>query len=85
LCDDIDHSIQHAGIVISRVGRPATFREKTVETLRTQFGQLVLSAVLKERASVSESASLQKSIFQLNDRDASDEFTALSKELYRRL
>jgi chromosome partitioning protein len=77
--------LQHAGIVISRVGRPAAFREKTVASLRAQFGPLVLDAVLKERASVAESASVQKSIFQMNDRDAIEEFSAMSNELLARL
>jgi chromosome partitioning protein len=85
LCDDLDHSLTQAGIVISRVGRPAAFREKTVASVREQFGKLVLDAELKERSSVSESASVQKSIFQMNDRVAIEEFTAMSRELLSRL
>jgi len=85
LCDDLDHSLTHAGIVISRVGRPAAFREKTVASVRAQFGVLVLDGELKERASVAEAASLQKSIFQTNDQNAIEEFTAMSKELLVRL
>jgi chromosome partitioning protein len=85
LCDDLDHSLKHGGIVFSRVGRPALFRERTVASVRTQFGKLVLDAELKERASVSESASQQKSIFQMSDRAAIDEFAAMSKELMARL
>jgi chromosome partitioning protein len=85
LCNDLDHSLNHAGIVISRVGRPAAFREKTAATVRAQFGPLVLDAELKERASVAESASLQKSIFQTNDQNAIEEFRAMSQELLTRL
>ena len=63
LSEDIDHTLIHAGIIMSRVGRPAAFREKTVDTVRAQFPNLVLNTELKERASVAESASLQKSIY----------------------
>ncbi len=85
LCDDLDHSLIQAGIIISRVGRPAIFREKTVASVRAQFGKLVFNGELKERASVAEAASLQKSIFQTTDRDAIAEFGAMSKELMSRL
>lgn len=85
LCDDLDHTLQHAGIIISRVGRPAAFREKTVASVRAQFGSLVLDAELKERSSVSESASVQKSIYDMADRTAIDEFRAMSKELLAKL
>jgi len=85
LCDDLDHSLIQAGIIISRVGRPAIFREKTVASVRAQFGKLVFSAELKERASVAEAASLQRSVFQTSDREAILEFGAMSKELLSRL
>jgi len=85
LCDDLDYSLIHAGIVISRVGRPAAFREKTVASVRAQFGKTVLDSELKERASVGESASLQRSIFQSTDQTAIQEFSAMSKELLARL
>jgi len=85
LSEDIDHSISHAGIVMSRVGRPASFREKTVASVRAQFGSLVLNTELKERASVAESASVQKSIYQMQDQLAINEFTAMSQELLSRL
>lgn len=85
LCEDIDHSLQHAGIVLSRVGRPAYFRETTIASVRAQFGSLVLGPELKERAAVAESASKQKSIYQMNDSLATGEFRAMSQELLSRL
>lgn len=85
LCEDIDHSLQHAGIVMSRVGRPAYFRENIAAAVRAQFGPLVLGPELKERAAVAESASKQKSIYEMNDQPAIIEFRAMSKELLSRL
>jgi chromosome partitioning protein len=85
LCDDIDHSLIHAGIVISRVGRPALFRERTVAAVRQQFGSLVLASELRERASIAESASLQRSVFETGDQSAIREFTAMGQELFARL
>ena len=37
-----ENSIESAGIVISRVGRPARHREETEESIRSEFGDLVL-------------------------------------------
>jgi cellulose biosynthesis protein BcsQ len=53
--------------------------------LRTQFGKLVLKAELRERVAVPESVSLQKPIFEMGDEQASQEFTAMSQELLKRI
>ena len=39
LCENIDHKIANAGIIISRVGRKAAYRENLLANLRTRFGE----------------------------------------------
>jgi chromosome partitioning protein len=85
LAEDLDHPIDFAGIVISRVGRPAFFRSQTVSALRKTFGSQVLKAEIKERAVVGEAAAKQTPIYDMGDRGAADEFTAMSQEVVRRL
>jgi len=85
LCDNLDHKIANAGIIVSRVGRKATYRENLVANLRTRFGKLVLSTELRERVAVPESVSLQKPIFEMGDEQASQEFSAMSQELLKRI
>lgn len=85
LTDDLDHNIKLCGIVISRVGRPASFREQTVTALRQTFGTDVLNSELKERTSVSEATAKHKPIYDLTDNSASQEFRSMSKEILSRL
>jgi chromosome partitioning protein len=85
LAEDLDHSIELAGIVISRVGRPAFFRSQTVAALRKTFGAQVLAAEIKERTAVSEAAAKHKPIYEMNDRDAVEEFNAMSREVLKRI
>lgn len=85
LCDSIDHKISNAGIIVSRVGRKATHRENVLAGLRAQFGKLVLKSELRERVAVPESVSLQKTIFEMGDEQASQEFAAMSEELLKRV
>jgi chromosome partitioning protein len=85
LCDNLDHKITNAGIIVSRVGRKATYRENLVANLRTRFGKLVLKTELRERVAVPESVSLQKPIFEMGDEQASQEFAAMSQELLKRI
>jgi chromosome partitioning protein len=85
ICESIDHSIEHAGIIISRVGRKAAHRENILEGLRTKFKELVLPTELRERVAVTESASLQKHVFQMGDQQASQEFAEMSAELLKRV
>lgn len=84
-CEDIEHSTQPAGIVFSKVGRPAHHRDEIAATLRAQFGPLVLDDVLTERAAVSEAAGMQRPVIDCADSDAVAEFRAVSKELLRRV
>jgi chromosome partitioning protein len=85
LAEDLDHSIELAGIVISRVGRPASFRSQTVAALRKAFKKTVLDAEIKERTSVSEATAKHLAIYDLTDAQATAEFEAMSKELLHRL
>jgi chromosome partitioning protein len=84
LCDELEHKLTLAGIIISRVGRPAFHREQTVATIREQFTSNVLLHQLTERVAVSESAQLQQPVIARNDA-AADEFKAVSQELLTRM
>ncbi len=83
-CQDLDHKLTFAGIVISRVGRPAEHRSQTVSALRQQFGTDVLDHEIKERVTVSEAAAAKKSVYQMGG-PAAAEFTDVSNELLARL
>ena len=67
LSGDLEVELENAGIVISRVGRPALHREQTEQSIRETFGDLVVAQVIKERASVSKAAEDHMSIFQSKD------------------
>jgi len=85
LADDLESEIAHAGIVMSRVGRPSQFRERTIETLRQEFKDKVFATEIKERSSVSESAAKNVSIFDMTDAQAAYEFRSFSEELLKEL
>ena len=82
---EIENTLTNAGIVISRVGRPARHREETEGTIRQKFGDLVLDSTLKERAAVSEAGSLQTPVHRHTDNEAKSEFLKVAKELLRRM
>lgn len=84
-CEDLQHDLVHVGIVLSRVGRPAQHRTEITEDIRNKFGTLVLDTEIKERASVSEAASLTKPIFQMGNQEAITEFRNFSEELLARV
>ena len=83
--DDLESPIEDAGIVMSRVGRPSYFRAQTIESLRTRFPGKVYDSEIRERSSVAEAASLNKSVFQMGDREAIREFEAFGDDLLKRL
>jgi len=85
LMEDLEHSLEHIGIIISRVGRPALHREQTEAAIRQRFGDLVLNPAIKERVAVSEAAAYKKPVFESNDHEAVREFTEISMELLKRL
>jgi chromosome partitioning protein len=82
---ELECPIEHAGIIMSRVGRHAYFRLQTIESLRQTFPDAVFASEIKERVAVAESASRQRSIFDMNDREASSEFASFGAELMTRL
>jgi chromosome partitioning protein len=85
LGDDLDQDLSLAGIVISRGGRKATHRDEIVAALRAQFGQEVLKDSLTERVKVAEAVPKHKSVFDMNDDDAKREFTAVCREIGKRI
>ncbi|HEU0054633.1 MAG TPA: AAA family ATPase [Longimicrobium sp.] len=84
-CDDLGHELTPAGIVVSRVGRPALHREQTVAAMRQTFGTLVLTNTIAERVKVSESAAKHVPIFDMGDAVAATEFTQVSREILARV
>ena len=81
LSEDLENPLIHAGIVISRVGRPSFFRSQTAETLRTQFKDMVLTTQISERSSIAESAGKNLSVFDMKDKAAITEFQSFGDEL----
>ncbi|MDX8123403.1 AAA family ATPase [Janthinobacterium sp. GMG2] len=78
---DLDQAPTNAGIVISRVGRPAIHREETEVTLRNQFKKSVLRTAIRERVSVSKSAALHRPIFDSGDAEAIYDFNQVCKAI----
>lgn len=85
LAEDLDHTIKLAGIVISRMGRPAISREQTVAAVRASFPGQVVATQIKERAAVADAAAKHKSIFDMGDADAANEFTAVGNEIFKNI
>lgn len=84
-CEDLDHEIKLAGIVLSRVGRPARQRTETIQSIRTNFKGDVLTAQLTERVSVATAAEQAIGVLDLNDAEAKKEFRNVSKQLLKRI
>lgn len=84
-CEDLEHSLEHLGIVLSRVGRPAGHRVDVAEDLRQRFGDLVLAQEIRERVAVSEAASANIPIFNTGDAAAKTEFRGCFTELLKRM
>jgi len=85
-CDDMTIDPKLAGMILSRIGRPALHRIRTANSLRQQFGEDVFDAEIHERVPVSEAVEKNVSIYVHEPNgDAAREFTAMSKELLARL
>jgi chromosome partitioning protein len=82
---DLEHDLAPAGIVVSRVGRPAQHREETVNAIRTKFPDGVLTNQISERVAVSKAAAQQIPVYDTGDETAAAEFRAVSKELLERI
>lgn len=85
LGEDLDQNLTLGGIVISRVGRPAHHRDEILNTLRKEFKGDVLNETLTERVKVAEAAAKQMSVFQMSDQAAISEFSAVYKEIAKRI
>lgn len=83
--DELESPIKHAGIIMSRIGRPSFFRAQTIESLRQTFKDVVFSTEIKERAAVAEAAAKHIPIFDMGDIEASREFTLFGSELLKKL
>jgi chromosome partitioning protein len=85
LSDELERDLTRAGIIISRIGRPAQHRAETVAALRKTFGKDVLNAEIRERASVAKSAEKNLPVYQMGDTDADSEFRQMSIEVLQRM
>lgn len=85
LSEDMERELIHAGIIISRVGRPAQHREETVAALRKTFGQNVLKTEIKERVAVAKSAERKRPVYEMGDTQAESQFREMSKEILQRM
>lgn len=83
--EDMQMALSLAAIIISRVGRPAQFREQTEAALRSEFGAAVLPAKTTERVSVTECTSRQQTVFESSDASAAQEFTNVAAQLLTKL
>jgi chromosome partitioning protein len=81
LSDELETPLQHAGVVISRVGRRSYFRTQTAQTLRKALKDMVLVTELTERTAVAESAAKNVPVFKMADKEAIAEFTSFGVEL----
>ena len=85
-CDDMQVNPKLAGMVLSRIGRPAIHRQITANSLREQFKGDVFRSELHERVAVSEAVEQHISIYRhAPDSAAANEFSAMSEELLDRL
>jgi chromosome partitioning protein len=82
---DLDVKLSHAGVIISRVGRPARHRAETESVIRTQFGKNVLQGKITDRTAISAAMEKCESIFQSGDTSAIAEFNYVFAELDKNL
>lgn len=78
---DLDVALEEAGIIISRVGRPAKHRADTENVVREQFEDKVLSGKITDRTSISAAMEKAQSIFDSGDKNAIAEFNHIFAEL----
>lgn len=81
LSDDLDVSLENAGIVISRVGRPAKHRAETEVVVRSNFGDDVLEGKIADRTAISAAMEKAHSIYASGDQSAIAEFNYIFSEL----
>jgi chromosome partitioning protein len=83
--EDMELDIKIAGIVLSRVGRPSIFRDQTTADLRKQFHGSMLMSEIKERSVVTEATAKNKSVYEMSDPLAKQEFSDFSEELLKKV
>lgn len=85
LSTELENDLEHIGIVMSRVGRPAKSRTKMKNSLRETFKTLVLKTELTERVAVANSAAKNIPIFDTSDDEAIGEFRRVCGTLLKRM
>nr|WP_281004552.1 AAA family ATPase [Mesorhizobium atlanticum] len=81
LSEDLDVNLINAGIVISRVGRPAKHRAETESGVRGNFNGKVLQGKIADRTAISAAMEKTESIYDSGDKDAIAEFNYIFAEL----
>ena len=81
LSEDLDVELTNAGIIISRVGRPAKHRAETESVVRTQFKSDVLSGMIADRVAISSAMEKAQSVYSSKDQNAIAEFNHIFSEL----
>jgi chromosome partitioning protein len=81
LSEDLDVELENAGIIISRVGRPARHRAETEAVVRGQFPDDVLEGKITDRTAISAAMEKAQSIYDGKDQDAIAEFNYIFAEL----
>lgn len=84
-CADLEHELDFAGIIFSKVGRDSQYRDEIKDSIKRQFADKIVSCELKDRSSVSQSAAKNISVFETADEAAKNEFGEVSSEVYRRM
>jgi chromosome partitioning protein len=85
LSKELEIPLELAGIVLSRVGRPAEHREQTTAAIRTKFGSKVLDMEIKERVAVAKSAATKTPIYDMGDPEATAQFRSVSRALLQNM
>lgn len=85
LAGDLQVDLNNAGVIISRVGRPARHRAQTEAVVRAQFPDNTLQGMIRDRAAVSQSAENMQPIFRSGDVQAIAEFNSVFAELDKRM
>lgn len=81
LASDLQVELKNAGVIISRVGRPARHRAQTETVVREQFPDITLQSMIRDRVAVSQSAENRQPIFTSGDAQAIAEFNSVFAEL----
>lgn len=81
LAADLQVELENAGVIISRVGRPARHRAQTETVVRAQFPDITLQSMIRDRVAVSQTTENMLPIFNSGDAQAIAEFNSVFAEL----